>query len=402
MNRSSNRLLVRVAAAHSVSHVHIMTVPAMLPLLPGAMGVGFVDLGVAIGVFNGVSALAQAPLGFVVDRLGAKPMLMTALALGTLSYLLLAIYPAYFCLLVSMAVAGFANGIYHPADYSLLSRGIEADRMGRAFSLHTCAGSLGGALTPPIMVGVAVAWGVQWSFAVAAIAGMLSLSFLAFGDRQAASAAAAPARPAPGKGNSAAAVPVAAIAVLTFLFMLLSLSTGSVERFSVSALMQGFDVPLATANTALTAYMFSVAGGVLTGGVLADRTSRHGLLAGGAFALAALLVVAIIWLPLPPLALVVTLAAVGFLVGIVAPSRDMLVRAASPVGAEGRTFGIVSTGFNIGGVAGPVLFGYLIDNGQAAGVLWATVAFMSVTAFIVLLQERHTMARRSVAAGGGA
>jgi len=388
---------MRVAAAHSVSHVHIMTVPAMLPLLPGAMGVGFVDLGLAISVFNGVSAVAQAPLGFIVDRVGAKPMLMAALALGTLSYLLLAVYPAYFCLLLCMAVAGFANGIYHPADYSLLSRGIESNRMGRAFSLHTCAGSLGGALTPPVMVGLGVAWGVRWAFAAAALAGLLSLAYLAFGDRHAAAVAPA-AKKSPGPGKPKVAIPIAAIGVLTFMFMLLSLSTGSIERFSVTSLMQGFGVPLSTANMALTAYMFAVACGVLAGGFLADRTSRHGMLAGGAFAAAALLVVVVICVPLPAPLLVGIMGAVGFLAGMVSPSRDMLVRAASPAGAEGRTFGIVSTGFNVGGVAGPVLFGYLIDRGWPTGVLWATVLLMSVTAIIVMLRERRSVGRPGVAA----
>ena len=89
------------------------------------------------------------------------------------------------------------------------------------------------------------------------------------------------------------------------------------------------------------------------------------------------------------------MAAVGFLTGIVAPSRDMLVRAASPPGAEGRTFGIVSTGFNIGGVIGPIFLGYLIDQHLAQGVLWATVAFMLLTTVVVLLQEFRAKAQRA-------
>src|SRR5690554_5396143 len=163
MKSSPNGLLAQVSIAHLVSHLHIMAVPALLPLLPDAMQVSFVELGIAIGLFNIISALVQAPLGFLVDRLGARRMLMAALLLGTVSFGLVAAFPSYPCLLAAMILAGLANGVYHPADYSLLSRGIPPKRMGRAFSIHTFAGFLGSALAPPIMIGVALATAPRWS-----------------------------------------------------------------------------------------------------------------------------------------------------------------------------------------------------------------------------------------------
>tara|TARA_R110002111_G_scaffold90720_1_gene141219 strand:+ start:176 stop:754 length:579 start_codon:yes stop_codon:yes gene_type:complete len=190
--------------------------------------------------------------------------------------------------------------------------------------------------------------------------------------------------------------------ILTAFFLLLNLSTGAIEKFSVSALVQGFDVSLPTANLALTAFLFASAFGVLAGGVLADRTVRHGVVAAVAFMLAAALVVLVILVPLPKLLLILTMGAVGFLTGSIAPSRDMLVRASAPAGSEGRVFGIVSTGFNIGGVIGPVLFGYFLDNGFAGGVLWASVGFMIATSLIVVLQEwrvsfDRTLSKRNTA-----
>lgn len=387
-----NALLARVSTAHLVSHLHIMAVPAMLPLLPAAMGVGFAELGFAIGVFNIVSALVQAPLGFLVDRLGARRMLLVALALGALSFALLAAAPTYACLLVAMALAGLANGVYHPADYSLLSRGVSPGRMGRAFSVHTFAGYLGNALAPPLMIGVAVAFAPRWSFALMSVIALLALLVLApQADTVALNEGAAVKKSTP--STRPVSIPFLTVATLTLLFMMLSLSTGAIEKFSVSALVQGYDVSLAVANAALTAFLFASAFGVLAGGILADRTERHGFLAAAAFGLAAVLVAMVATVSLPVVVLVVVLGAAGFLTGMVAPSRDMLVRAASPPGAEGRTFGIVSTGFNFGGVAGPILFGLLLDRGMASGVLWASVGFMVLTTIIVLLQEQHRSAK---------
>jgi MFS family permease len=98
------------------------------------------------------------------------------------------------------------------------------------------------------------------------------------------------------------------------------------------------------------------------------------------------------WGRLPDLALVLCLGATGFLTGVITPSRDMLVRAAAPPGAEGRAFGIVSTGFNIGGAVGPMLFGWLLDRGHFSGIFWAAVVFMVLTVMLTLLQE-HRAAR---------
>ena len=389
MKSSYRGLLAQVSIAHLVSHLHIMTVPALLPLLPDHMQVSFVQLGIAMGVFGIVTGLVQAPFGFLVDRVGARKMLMAALLLGSASFGLLAVFPTYPCLLAVMVLAGVANGIYPPADYSLLSHGVPSDVMGRAFSIHTFAGFFGAALAPVVMVSVALAASPRWSFAASALAGGLAWCAMLISSPLPAG------QPATSTGKSSPTehrpltTPVMALAVLTLLFTLLSLSTGAIEKFSVSALVQGFDVTLPTANVALTAFLFASAFGVLAGGVLADRTDKHGYVAAVAFGLAALMVVLVIKIPLPPVLLAVALGITGFLTGVVAPSRDMLVRAASPVGAEGRTFGIVSTGFNVGGIIGPLLFGLLLDRGLPGGVLWAAVGFMVATTVVVLLQEKH-------------
>lgn len=392
VSKKSNVLLTGVSAAHLVSHLHLLTVPALLPLLPAAMGINFVDLGIAIGVLNIVSALVQTPLGFAVDRFGARKMLIGALALGSASFALIAILPTYPCLLVAMALAGIANGVYHPADYAILSTDMDRERMGRAFSIHTFSGFLGGALAPVIMVSVALAYGMQWAFTAAALIGMLALLVFSFGAYRFPSTREHPATltsiAKPTGVSRPLSAATATIFILTLLFMMLSLSTGAVESFSVTVLTEEFGMALPLANMGLIAYLFASAFGVLAGGVLADRTERHGYVAAASFAMAAALIAIVAAAPLPEILLVCVLGMAGFFTGAVAPSRDMLVRAVAPSGAEGKVFGIVSTGANIGGVIGPILFGLLIDKQMASGVLWASVAFMLVTTLIFAIQER--------------
>jgi len=398
MPQAAPKLLTQIAAVHFVSHVHIMLIPALLPVLPGLLGVGFVELGVALAVFNIVSALVQAPLGFAVDHYGARKVLKAGLLLGSLSFLLLAISPGYAVLLVAMAMAGLANGVYHPADYALLAHGIEPGRLGRSFSIHTFAGFLGSAVTPAVFLGIAAVFGTQAALAAGAVVGVAALLLISVprsgiyqvcghGNKSDAGLGAAP-------GRVRLLTPM--IGVLTVLFILLNLSTSAIEKFSVAALVQGQGLTLAWANTALTAFLLSSAVGVLCGGALADRTRRHGRVAALAFALAAALTALVALGLVRDWALVVVLGAIGLLTGVIAPSRDMLVKAAAPRGAEGKTFGLVSTGFNIGGAIGPIAFGWMLDQRLPAGIFIAWVVFMLLTVVLTLAQEAYLAKRRKV------
>ena len=400
MNIPRIPLLTQVSGAHLVSHLHMMALPAVLPLLPGQLGVGFVELGLALSVFNIVSALVQAPLGFAVDRFGARLVLTVGLLIGSCSFLSLGLFPSYTWLLIAMGLAGLANGVYHPADYALLSTGIDEKRMGRAFSLHTFAGYLGAAIAPGMLLGIAAWQGTRLAFAAAGLAGFVAIALLWAPSRAAAQEKASPNKAKvtsrPVRRDRGSSVFTPAIFALTFLFVMLSLSGTSIQNFSVSALVSGYHVPLALANGALTAFLFASAFGVLAGGALADRTGQHGTVAAVALAVAALLVASVAFFNVQGVLLVSTLGLAGFLFGLIAPSRDMLVRAAAPVGAEGRVFGIVSTGFNIGGALGPVLFGWLLDSGKPQGIFWSAVLFMLFTVVIALLQERRIVRARGV------
>jgi MFS family permease len=171
--------------------------------------------------------------------------------------------------------------------------------------------------------------------------------------------------------------------------MLLSLSNAGIGTFGVVALMSGYGSSFSAANIALTAFLGSSAAGVLAGGFLADHTRRHGQVAAVCFALNAAIVLVIAVITLPPLLLTAAMGTAGFLGGVIAPSRDMLVRNAAPPGAAGRAFGIVSTGFNIGGIISPLLFGWIMDQDMPHWVFGASVVFMALTVLLALLTDRN-------------
>ena len=111
------------------------------------------------------------------------------------------------------------------------------------------------------------------------------------------------------------------------------------------------------------------------------------------------IVFAIAAIDLHSLLLTAAMGVAGFLGGVIAPSRDMLVRNAAPAGAAGRAFGIVSTGFNLGGIVSPLLFGWIMDQNAPRWVFGASVIFMILTVLLALVTERSP--RRSSEAPDG-
>ncbi|HWW47988.1 MAG TPA: MFS transporter [Xanthobacteraceae bacterium] len=384
--RSGLRTLILISAAHWVSHYYILVLPMLFPFLKTTLGVGYIELGFSLTVFAVVTGLTQAPVGYLVDRVGARKILIAGLCLGGFSLILLGLTLNYTWLLVCAVLLGIGNSVYHPSDYALLAANMDEGRMGRAFSVHTFAGYLGAAVAPAIVGALVATVGGIGALMVSGVIGLaVGLVLLVLPVPEA--SAAHHAQP----DGSAAKVNIVTpmVIVLTVFFTLLGLSTSGISSFGVVALMSGYNEPFAIANLALTAFLGAAAVGVLAGGFLADRTSRHEQVAAVFFAINALIVAAVAVTSPGPVVMVVALTVAGFLSGVIAPSRDMMVRNAAPPGAAGRVFGIVSTGFNIGGIISPLLFGWLMDHSMPRWVFGGSAVFMLLTVLLTVATDRR-------------
>jgi MFS family permease len=378
------RTLGAISVAHWVSHFHIFALPMLFPFLKQQLNVGYIELGFALTAFAVSSGLTQAPIGYLADHIGARKILLIGLCLGGASLIALGLHLSYSWLIVSAALLGLANSVYHPANYAILSAHMNAARMGRAFSIHTFAGFLGGAVAPAVMAGlVAVVGGHGALIAAGAIGPLVALFILVVGIPDASAT-----DRSTGAGAPKQSVITPALAVLTMFFLLLSLSNAGISNFGVVALMSGYGATFSAANLALTAYLGASAAGVLAGGILADHTERHGQVAAACFAVNAAILLVVAAMNFPQLLLIGLMGLAGFLSGVIAPSRDMMVRDAAPAGAAGRAFGLVSTGFNIGGIISPLLFGWIMDQNLPRWVFGGSVVFMVLTVILALATER--------------
>ena len=404
--RQDANVIGLVAAAHSISHFFHLLLPSLFPWLKDAFNASYVELGLLVTVFFIVSSVVQFFAGFVVDRFGARIVLYFGLAMLGLSALVLASAHHYAVLMIGAVLAGLGNGVFHPADLTLLNKRVSEERLGHAFSTHSIAGTLGWALAPALLVPIALATDWRVAFACAAALPFCVLALLLVfrdqlqtqGENDVVASPKAAVDAAGKSVGSAGFMRERGVWLCFGFFFVIAVAISGVKTFSIPALRELFGMSLATATTAFTAYMLASAVGTVLGGFIASGASRHErtiavtLGVSGAVSLIIASGTATLWM-VPLL-----MAAVGFGAGLSAPSRDLLIRAAAPKNATGRVYGVVYSGLDVGFALGPLSFGLLMDMGTPASVFVGIGVFQMLAVVTALGVGDRTAATAARAA----
>ena len=378
-----------VGMGHFASHFYFLVLPPLFPVLAEAFGVSYTQLGIALSVMAMTSAVVQTPVGFLVDRYGARPFLAAGLVLSGLSIIGVGIFATYEALLVLMVLFGVGDSVIHPSDYAILNKTVDPRRMGRAFSVHTFAGHVGFAAAPVTVIALSEWFGWREALLVCG-AGGVALGAVMFLNRHLLGRGEESVSGGPGRSVSGGiALLLSAPMLVGFVFYAAIAVTGAgMTGFGITALHLHFDLPLAEAGAAVSAYLFAAPVGVMLSGWMSDRTARHhsfvvvcfGVLAAAALAIA---------IATPRLAVVVGLFAIaGFFVGAVNPARDMLIRSMVTVTETGKAFGFVTIGLSAGGVVAPLLYGWILDHSDPIAIFWAIGAMALVTIAVVTATAR--------------
>lgn len=385
------RVVGAVSAAHFMSHYYIILLAPLMPFVRDEYQVTYTEIGLAFAVFNIVTAVFQTPAGFLVDRLGARALLILGLAIGATSFVTAGLVDSFWVMIAMFAIAGMGNTVYHPADYTLLSQHVPADRIGQAFSLHTFAGMLGSAVAPASLLVMQSSWGWRGAFIGAGVLGFAVVLLLLLVRDGTATTANAGTRSASGSSDAGWRLLLSAPILLNLMFfILLAMMSSGLYNYSVVALGTLYGTPVTTANAALTGNLLLSAAGVLVGGLLVTHTKRHSLVATLGLTAMALSVVLVALVDLNSLALIAAMSLAGLFSGVIMPSRDMIVREVTPPGSFGKVFGFVTTGFNIGGIVSPLIFGAVMDHGSPRMVFLLVAAFTLLGIVTVATRPRWT------------
>lgn len=391
--RHDLKVVSLVGLGHFCNHFYYLCLPPLFPVLKEAFGVSYTALGFALMIVAVSAAVVQIPMGFLVDRHGGRGLLIAGLILSGLGIIGIGYAPNFATVLVLMVLLGIGDSVVHPADYAILNRTVDSKYMGRAFSVHTFTGQLGFAAAPVTILLLSSAIGWQKALVVTGLGGIVIALVMLLNRHLLLEPEDPEAGPDPHPGGTLGGVKLllsVPILVGFAFYASVSLTGGGISSFGISALHLQFDVPLAEAGAAVSTYLFVAPAGALIGGWLADRSSNHDVVIAVCFGVLALASLAVATLDLSWPTVIGLLAVSGFFIGAVNPARDMLIRSMIPRGQTGKVFGFVTIGLNVGGMIGPLLFGWLLDNSSPNAVFLAVAVFSVGTIAMVFLTARLT------------
>ena len=370
-----------VGLAHASSHFSHLLLPLMFPVFLKEFGLSYSELGLLMTVFFVVSGIGQASAGFVVDRFGARPVLFVALGIFVLACVTASLATGYAGLMAVAALAGLGNSPFHPIDFTILNQRVSTGRLGHAFSAHNLSGNLGWALAPAFMVGITAISGWRTAYVAAALLYGLILLLLVF-QREQLRTEVVIHHPIEKTGNALAFMKLPVVWWCFAFFLLSTMTLGMVQNYSVSVLKALHGVSYEAATITLTAYMLCAALGIFVGGFVAVRRPNSDTVVAVCMTVGAVLLALCGTGIFGALGTMVVLAATGFAIGVGSPSRDMMIKKATPKGATGRVYGMVYSGFDVGFAVSPLLFGLLMDRGWYSATFFgaATVLLLSVVA----------------------
>ena len=381
-----------IGAGHFMSHYFLLALPPLFPLLKTEFSVTYLELGLAMTCYNLFGGVLQAPVGFLVDRFGPQRVLFFGMGLNAFGILLMGFAEAYWILLLLAVFAGVGNSVFHPADYAILSGSINSKRLGKAYSSHTFAGFFGGACAPIGILAVAQFFDWRLALIIAGFTGLFVLGLMILkrgvlrGENK--DPGIEKTELGPMKSEQFAGLRLILSApVLLFLsyFILYGMAGGGLTAFTVSSLINLHGIGLDMANGALTGYLFGIVGGIIAGGLFADRFPRHIFTSMVGLGLVALAAIASALLTPPAYAFLFILAVAGFGMGVILPARDLMIRKIVPPGDSGKVFGFIFVGYSIGGSLAPLFYGWILDLGEPAMVFLVSASFALLALVAVVL-----------------
>ncbi|MGA9867419.1 MAG: MFS transporter [Acetobacteraceae bacterium] len=373
----TTRVNLLIGNGHFLSHFYSLSLPPVFLLWQKAFDVSFAELGLAIAFMSGTTALLQTPVGFLVDRHGARPFLIGGTLLMSLSIAAMGLATSFWQVLALAMLSGVGNSVIHPCDYAIISGSAAPERIGRSFALHTFAGNLGFSAAPPVVAVLMLTIGWRGALIVVGLLGVPVVAAMVL-QSGILTDLASERRHGHAPGMTGRQLLFGRTMILFLMFFALgSMGGAGVQAWLVTVLHATKGLSLQIASTALTAYMLGATTGVLVGGWYIE--SHKDRLLGftvATTAVSAALVLTVNWLALPVVLTIGVMFAAGLALGTTRTPRDLMVKEAAPPGQIGKVFGFVSAGLPLGGALTPAPCGWLIDRGHPELVLVLVAVFL--------------------------
>ncbi len=379
-----------ISAGHFFSHFVMLAVPPLYYGMKVDLGISNLAFGGIVSIMATTTAVGQIPMGFLVDRIGGRLVLLLGIGLMSVSLIAVVAFSSYWALFIIFALAGLGNSVFHPADFAILATRLDDNIHGRAFSIHSFMGYLGWAGAALIMIPLAGLVGWRLAIVCVGLAGIIILILMIIqashlDDRTVLQEKIKDQHQRKRGLRAGIDLIISMPMVMMFLFYAMSATaTSGIMSFSIPANVSLHGIEKNVASFALTAHLVAGAVGVLVGGWLADFTNRHNLVASISIVMMGVFVILLAF-DLASFFVIVAMILAGVFYGISAPSRDILIKKASPTGGAGVAFGFTSSGMSVGNVTGPLICGWIMDGGRPETIFTLLAAILLVSVVTVVL-----------------
>jgi FSR family fosmidomycin resistance protein-like MFS transporter len=401
--RKERKVINLVSSAHFFSHFYLLTLPPLFLTIKEDLGVTFTELGTIVSIYAVGSFMGQYPMGVFADKYGPRWVLICGMLTVSTAFILMGLIPIYWVLVGLALAAGLGDSVFHPANFVVLTASVAPKRSGRAYAFHAFSGFAGFATAPIVVDALRVTW--SWHFALIAVGclGVMMTLVLVFNkelltDEENKSHL--------NTDPSLVKQTIKVMGVMEFIkfrpilifflfYVAVALAGSGIQQFSSSALPLMYEANVSAANQVLFAYMVAISIGILVGGYIADKVTRIDMVATIGYLIGIVMIGIVALQFLPFIFAAIALAIAGFMMGIVMPSRDVLVRAVTPKGNAGKAFGFVNSGFGFAGIIGPLIFGRIMDSGQITWIYYGAAIFMGITIITAIAAGRFARAEIS-------
>jgi MFS family permease len=394
--RKERKVINLVSAAHFFSHFFILTLPPLFLTIKEDLNITFTQLGMMVSVYAVGSFVGQYPMGVFADKYGPRWILICGILIVSVAFILMGLIPVYWIMVGLALMAGLGDSVFHPANFVVLTASVAPERSGRAYAFHAFAGFAGFAAAPIVVDAFRVFW--NWHFALISVGCLgvimtlvlISNKDLLIGEEKKShldQVLAPSGKPAQVMGVLEF-IKFPPILILFFFYVAVALAGSGIQQFSPSALPVMYEADVSAANQVLFVYMVTISIGILAGGYIADKVTRLDMVATVGYLIGIIMICVVALKALPFIFAAAALAIAGFMMGIVMPSRDVLVRAVTPKGNAGKAFGFVNSGFGFAGIIGPLIFGRIMDSGQITWIYYGAAIFMGLTIITALAAGR--------------
>jgi MFS family permease len=399
--RKERKVINLVSAAHFFSHLFLLTLPPLFLTIKEDLGITFTQLGVVVSVYAVGSFVGQYPMGVFADKYGPRWILICGILTVSLAFILMGLIPIYWFMVGLALIAGLGDSVFHPANFVVLTATVAPERSGRAYAFHAFAGFAGFAAAPIIVDAFRVFW--NWHFALISVGCLgvimtivliVNKDLLISEEKEShLDQVLSPSRNSGQIMGVLEFIKFPPILILFFFYVAVALAGSGIQQFSPSALPVMYETDISTANQVLFIYMVNISIGILVGGYIADKVTRLDMVATVGYLIGIIMICLVALKSLPFVFAAAALAVAGFMMGIVMPSREVLVRAVTPKGNAGKAFGCVTSGFGFAGIIGPLIFGRIMDSGQITWIYYGAAIFMGFTIITALAAGHFARAR---------